>query len=237
MHANNETGVLQPVEEIARLAKARGAAFHVDAVQTAGKLPGRLSDLGADLISFSAHKFYGPKGAAALYVREGVGLRPILTGGAQEAGLRAGTENVAGIVGLSVALELACHGAEDECRRQKRLRDRFESLVTLAVADARVNGGGAERVPNTSSIRFGSVDGESVVLALDLEGICASTGSACATGEETPSHVLSAMGLSAREAQGTVRFSFGRGTMERDVERTAAVLAKAVARLRVISSA
>jgi len=237
MHANNETGVLQPVEEIGRLVHRHGILLHVDAVQTAGKFPHRFADIGADLVSFSGHKFYGPKGSAGLYVREGTPLSPLLTGGAHEMGLRAGTENVAGIVGLAEALDLALYSSQEEGRRLRRLRDRFESLVRGTAPSAKFNGASAERVPNTSSISFKDVDGESVVLALDLKGICASTGSACSTGEPEPSHVLLAMGLSPREAQGTVRVSLGRDTQEEDIEATAKALAEVVERLRALSSA
>ena len=237
MHANNETGVIQPVEEIARMLKGRGIVFHVDAVQTAGKLPCRLAELGADLVSLSGHKLYGPKGAAALYVREGTALCPIITGGAHELGLRAGTENVAGIVGLSTALELAAASSQEEGRRLQGLRDRFESMARERIPKVKFNGAAVARVPNTSSLSFESVDGESIVLALDLKGICVSTGSACSTGEPEPSHVLLAMGLTAREAQGTVRISLGRDTRADDVDATVEALAEIVERLRSISSA
>ncbi len=236
MHANNETGVIQPVEEIAALAKERGIVFHTDAVQTAGKLAGRLCDTGADLISLSSHKFYGPKGMGALVVREGTPLEPILAGGPHERGLRAGTENVPGIVGLSEALVLAAGAAESESARLEGLRDRFEARILSAVPRVRVNGAAARRVPNTSSLSFDSVDGESIVLSLDLQGIYVSTGSACSTGDPEPSHVLLAMGLSPKEAQGSIRISLGRDTREQDVDTVAEVLAATVNRLRGISS-
>ena len=236
MHANNETGVIQPVEEIARMLRGRGILFHVDAVQTAGKLPFRLAELGADLISLSGHKFYGPKGGGVLYVREGTPLAPCMTGGAQEMGLRAGTENVAGIAGLARALALACDACREEGERLRRLRDLLETLVRGRISGVRFNGASAPRVPNTASLSFESVDGESVVLALDLKGICVSTGSACATGDVEPSHVLLAMGLSPREAQGTVRISLGKGTREEDIVQAVDALAETVERLRRISS-
>ena len=237
MHANNETGVIQPVEEIARIVKKRGIVFHVDAVQTAGKLPCRLAELGADLVSFSGHKLYGPKGAAVLYVREGTAISPLITGGAHESGLRAGTENVAGIVGLSAALELTIASSPEESRRLQGLRDRFERMVRDRIPNVRFNGAAVARVPNTSSLSFESVDGESVVLAMDLKDICVSTGSACSTGEPEPSHVLLAMGLSAREAQGTVRISLGKDTRAEDIDATVEAMVEAVERLRSISSA
>jgi cysteine desulfurase len=236
MHANNETGVVQPVDEIARLAHERGALFHTDAVQSAGKLDRELAKLGADLVTFSAHKLYGPKGAAALYVRKGTSLSPITTGGAQELGLRAGTENVAAIVGFAEAVALVFEGVEGEGRRQAELRNRLEQQVTSAIRGVRVNGSRALRVPNTSSLSVESVDGESIVLGLDVLGICVSTGSACSTGEPEPSHVLRAMGLPPQEAQGTIRISLGRASGQQDIDSAVKALTETVARLRQISS-
>jgi cysteine desulfurase len=236
MHANNETGVLQPVEEIAALAKKRGIVFHTDAVQTAGKIPGRLCETGADLISISAHKFYGPKGSAALYIREGTPVDPLLTGGPHERSLRAGTENVAGIVGLSHALALATDSSASEHKRLQELRDTLEHRIGLAVPRMKFNGASAPRVPNTSSMSFESVDGESVVLGLDLRGIYVSTGSACSTGDPEPSHVLLAMGLSPKEAQGSIRISLGKDTREEDIDIVIEALVDTVKRLRNISS-
>ncbi len=236
MHANNETGVVQPVEEIARRVHGRGIVFHTDAVQSAGKLPGPLAGLGADLVTVSAHKLYGPKGAAVLYARRGTPISPVTTGGAQELGLRAGTENVAAIVGFAEAMALAFEGQDVEGRRQADLRDRLELEVLAAVPSARVHGAMAPRVPNTSSLGFQAVDGESIVLGLDVQGICVSTGSACSTGEPEPSHVLLAMGLSREEAQGTIRVSLGRGTRPQDIDLAVRALAGTVARLRQISS-
>jgi cysteine desulfurase len=236
MHANNETGVIQPVEEIAALAKKRGIVFHTDAVQTAGKIPGRLCELGADLISISGHKFCGPKGTAALYIHEGTPLDPLLTGGPHERSLRAGTENVAGIVGLSHAIALAAESTESEYKRLQKLRDRFEARISAAVSRMKINGASAPRVPNTSSMSFASVDGESIVLGLDLRGIYVSTGSACSTGDPEPSHVLLAMGLSPKEAQGSIRISLGKDTREEDVDAVVGVLTDTVKRLRGISS-
>lgn len=237
MHANNETGVVQPVEEIAAITRKRGIVFHTDAVQSAGKLPRRLGELGADLVTFSGHKLYGPKGIAALYVRAGTALAPVTTGGGHEHGLRAGTENVAGIVGLAEAASLVFGSAEGEGRRLEALRDRLEGQVCSAIRKVKVNGAGALRVPNTSNMSFGGVDGESIALELDVRGICVSTGSACSTGDPEPSHVLLAMGLSAHEAQGSIRLSLGRETREEDVEVTARALVATVGRLRHISSA
>jgi len=236
MHANNETGVLQPVAELAELAHARGIPFHVDAVQTAGKLPLRPATLGADLLALSAHKFYGPKGVGALFVRSGTPLHPLLTGGEHERGLRAGTENVAGIVGLAEALALAQAEAEAEAVRVGALRDRLERAILAAVPGARVHGAGAPRVPNTTNLALPGVDGESVIVGLDLHGICVSTGSACSTGDPAPSHVLTAMGVSPREAQSSVRFSLGRDTRPEDIDTVVRALAEVVARLRAVSS-
>lgn len=236
MHANNETGVLQPVEEIAALAKQQGIVFHTDAVQTAGKFPHRLCGTGADLISISGHKIYGPKGIAALYIRHGTPIEPLLTGGPHERGFRAGTENVSGIVGLSHAMALAVESCASESRRLQVLRDKFESLVTSVVPRVKINGATTQRVSNTSSVTFAGVDGESIVLSLDLRGIYVSTGSACSTGDPEPSHVLLAMGLSPKEAQGSIRISLGKDTRDKDIDTVVTVLAETVKRLRGISS-
>jgi cysteine desulfurase len=236
MHANNETGVIQPVEEIAALAKKRGIIFHIDAVQTAGKIPLRAGELGADLISISGHKFYGPKGAGVLHIREGVPIKPLLTGGPHERSLRAGTENVAGIVGLSRALTLATESAGSEQIRLHSLRDRLEARIRSTVPRVKFNGATAKRMPNTSSMSFESVDGESVILGLDLHGIFVSTGSACSTGDPEPSHVLLAMGLSPKEAQGSIRISLGKDTQDKDINTVVDALTDIVKRLRGISS-
>ncbi len=236
MRANNETGVVQPVEEIAAITRQRGVVLHTDAVQAVGKIGGTLTETGADLLTLSGHKLYGPKGSAALVVREPTPLVPVTTGGAHEHGLRAGTENVAGIVGFATALALVLEDAEAEGRRLGSLRDRLEAEVSARIPDVRVNGAGARRVPGTSSLSFAGVDGESVVLGLDLRGICVSTGSACSTGDPEPSHVLRAMGLEPREAQGSIRVSLGRDTRDEHVDATVAALVDTVARLRAISS-
>lgn len=236
MHANNETGVVQPVEDIAAIAREHGVVFHTDAVQSAGKLPRRLSDLGADLVTFSAHKLYGPKGMAALYVREGTPIAAATTGGAHEHGLRAGTENVAGIVGFAEAMLLVLAEAEAEGRRLRTLRERLEGQVRALLPSVKVNGSAATRVPNTSNMTFPGVDGESIILGLDVHGICVSTGSACSTGDPEPSHVLRAMHLTPREAQGSIRLSLGRETCEQDIDTVVQVLVNTVTRLRRISS-
>ena len=236
MHANNETGVIQPLDRISHIVKENGVLLHTDAVQTAGKIPLRLDELNADLVSFSGHKFYGPKGTAALYIRNGTPLLPILTGGLHEHGFRAGTENIAGIIGLTEAMVLAIGTLDAEGYRIQKLRDLLEQGIRSKVPGIRVNGASAVRVPNTLNISFDSVDGESIVLGLDLKGICVSTGSACSTSDPEPSHVLLAMGLSAEKAQGSVRFSLGRDTQEEDIDFTIQALVETVGRLRAISS-
>jgi cysteine desulfurase len=236
MHANNETGVVQPIEEIAAITRKRGIAFHTDAVQSAGKLSKRLGGLGADLVTVSGHKLYGPKGIAVLYVRENTPISAMITGGAHERGLRAGTENVAAIVGLAEAVTMAFDKAETEGQRLRVLRDGFEAQVSSKIRWVKINGVRAPRVPNTSSVSFQGIDGESIVLGLDVHGICVSTGSACSTEDPEPSHVLLAMGLSAREAQGSIRVSLGYETREQDINVSVKALVDTVERLRHVSS-
>ncbi|MCU0663515.1 MAG: cysteine desulfurase [Myxococcota bacterium] len=236
MHANNETGVLQPIEEIAAIARRRGVLLHTDAVQSVGKVPFRVDDLGADLIAFSGHKLYGPKGIGVLYARRGTQLTSVITGGGHELGLRAGTENVAAIIGLAEAVCLAFEEQEAQAVRLGALRDRFERRVCAAIRRIKINGEGTPRVPSTSSLSVQGVDGESIVLGLDVRGICVSTGSACSTGEDEPSHVLRAMGRPAQEARGAIRLSLGKETREADMDTTVQVLTETVERLRSISS-
>lgn len=236
MYANNETGVIQPLEEIGKIARAREIVFHTDAVQAAGKIPIDVSAIRADLLSLAGHKLYGPKGVGALYVRKGTALRPLLTGGRHEKGLRAGTENVPGIVGLGEAFALFAKEPDAESKRLRRLRDRLEQGLKKNIPDVRINGCGAPRIANTANVVFPSVDGESVLLHLDLKEIYASSGSACATGSPEPSHVLKAMGLGPREAQGSVRFSLGRGTTAEEIDTTVETVAEIIGRLRNISS-
>jgi cysteine desulfurase len=230
MLANNETGVLQPVAEVARLARTAGALMHCDAVQAAGKVPLDVSELGCHLLTLSAHKIYGPQGVGALYVREDTPMEALLRGGSQERNRRAGTENVAGIVGFGRAAELARDllGAEPE--RLAGLRDRLQALL-LAIPGARVNGTGP-RVGNTTNVSFEDADAEGVLMALDLAGIAVSTGAACAAGAPEPSHVLVAMGLSEARVQSSLRFSLGRGTDEEAVAWAGAAVAEAVRRQR-----
>ena len=236
MAANNETGAIQPLQEISAVARECGVLFHTDAVQAVGKMPVDVEELGVDLLTLSAHKFYGPKGVGALYVRRGTPLVSPVTGGHHEHGLRAGTENVAGLVGLAEALTSATESLDAETTRLGALRDRLERGILERIDDVRVNSGGASRVANTASMSFSAVDGESILLHLDLRGICAATGSACTTDEPEPSHVLLAMGVEPRLAQGTIRFSLGHGSTEEEIDQTIETMAEIVPKLRAISS-
>jgi cysteine desulfurase len=232
MMANNETGVLQPVEEIGRIAGEAGVWFHVDAVQAAGKLGINVDSIGCQLLSISGHKMHGPQGTGALFVRRGTRLEPLSAGGAHERQRRAGTENVAGIVGLGQAAECAMRGGTQE--RMRGLRDRLE-LGLLQHADG-VNGGGAPRVANTSNVWFDGVDGEALVIALDLKGLAVSSGAACSSGANEPSHVLRAMGLSPDRARSSLRFSLHRQTTEEEIDRAIELVSSQVARLRELSA-
>ena len=235
MHANNEIGTIQPVAELTRLAKARGAVVHTDAVQTAGKIPVNVKALGVDLLSLSAHKFYGPKGVGALWVRRGLRLLPFMTGGKQERGRRSGTENVAAIAGMGVAARLAMAKMAEEAVRLAGLRDRLEQRILQAVPGTAVNGDPDTRVPNTSNISFDRIEAESLLIALDLAGVAVSTGSACSSGTLEPSHVLKAMGLPAHRTQNSIRFSLGTANTESDVDRVVAVLPGVVDKLRSLT--
>lgn len=235
MHANNEIGTVQPIEEIGRIAAEADVWFHADGVQTAGKIPVDVNQLGVDLYSISAHKIYGPKGVGALYVRAETKLEPVFYGGHHERDRRPGTENVPGIVGLGCAADLARERMSEDSARISRLRDRFEKGVLAAVPDAFVNGAGAPRVPNTSNIAFPGLASEALLIALDLKGLACSSGSACSSGAVTPSHVLTAIGLAAPEARASLRFSLGRHTTEADVDFVLEMLPAEVARLRTLS--
>jgi cysteine desulfurase len=236
MAANNETGAVQPLREIAAIGRERDVLVHTDAVQAIGKIAVDVEQLGVDLLSLSAHKIYGPKGVGALYARRGTPLLSPMTGGHHERGVRAGTENVAGIVGLGEAIALATETLEEEMERLAGLRDRLERGLLERIGEVWVNSGKAERVANTANLSFSSVDGESILLHLDLRGICVSTGSACATDSPEPSHVLQAMGLEPRRAQGAIRFSLGHDTSEEEIEQTIETTAEIVKSLRAISS-
>ncbi len=231
MLANNETGVVQPVVEAADLAHAAGALLLCDAVQAAGKIPVDLPALRADLAAVTSQKFGGPRGAGALWISPGVRLAPI-AGGHQERGRRAGTENLPGLAGMGAALEAAAASLAAEGERLRSLRDRLASGLLAALPGTRVNGAGAPRLPNTLSVTFPGADGEALLMALDLEGICASAGAACTSGSTTPSHVLSAMGLTADEARATLRLSLGWSSADADVEHALRVIPGAVRRVR-----
>jgi len=235
MHANNEIGTIQPVAEIAALARARGALVHTDAVQSAGKIPIDVKALGVDLLSLSAHKFNGPKGAGILYVRRGTRMQPILTGGKHERNRRAGTENTPAIAGMGVAARQAAQKLELEAARLSALRDRLEAGILATVPGTVVNGGGSLRVPNTTNISFDRVEAESLLIALDLEGIAVSTGSACSSGTLEPSHVLKAMGLPVHRTQNSLRFSLGLFSTEVEVDRVIDTLPRLVGKLRSLT--
>ncbi|HTL71635.1 MAG TPA: cysteine desulfurase family protein [Candidatus Eisenbacteria bacterium] len=235
MHVNNETGAIQPVEEAARLAHAKGALLHVDAVQSFGKLPVQPEEAGFDLVSLSGHKICGPKGAGALYVKKGVKLKALTHGGHQEKNVRPGTENVAAIAGFGRAAELAAAEREEDGARAGRLRDRLEEGLRRAVPGLRLNGPPAGRVRNTLNLSFEGLEGETLLMNFDLKGICVSTGSACTAGSIEPSHVLLAMGLSEPLARDAVRFSLGRFTTGEEIDYALAEIPAVVERLRKAS--
>jgi cysteine desulfurase len=236
MHANNEIGTIQPVAEIAAIAHEHGALVHTDAVQTAGKLPLNVRSLGVDLLSIAGHKFYGPKGAGALWVRRGVRLVSPLTGGRQERSRRAGTENVPALVGLGVAAEAAGRSLAAEGERLAALRDRLEAGILSTIAGSARNGAEAPRVPNTSNISIDRIESESVLIGLDLAGIAVSSGSACSSGTLEPSHVLKAMGLPHLRTLGSIRFSLGASNTDADIDRVLEVLPPLVEKLRSLTT-
>ena len=235
MHANNETGVIEPIEELSRIVREHGAVFHTDAVQTVGKVPIQVDDLGVDLLSASAHKFYGPKGVGFLYIRKGTRLVPQILGGHHERGRRAGTENVPGIVGMAKALEVAQDEMHEEARRVGTLRDRLEEELQARIPDIVVVSRGAPRLYNTSLVLVEYVEGESLLLNLDFEGICVSSGSACTSSSLEPSHVLLACGYPHALAHGSIRFSLGKWTTEEEISRVVSVFPGIVEKLRAIS--
>jgi cysteine desulfurase len=237
MHANNEIGTIQPVAELARVAHERGALFHTDAVQSAGKLPVDVKSLGVDLLTISAHKFYGPKGAGAVWIRRGLRLVPLLTGGKHERNRRAGTENVAAIAGMGVAAQIAIAKMAGEAARLAPLRDRLEDGIVRTIAGTAINGARDPRVPNTTNISFDRVEAESLLIALDLAGVAVSTGSACSSGTLEPSHVLKAMGFPPHRTQNSIRFSLGAANTEADVDRVLEVLPGIVEKLRSLTRA
>jgi cysteine desulfurase len=235
MLANNETGVIFDVEAAGRIVAESGAVFHVDGVQAVGKLPVDLANSPIDLFSISGHKIHAPKGVGALYVKTGTKVRPLIVGGHQERGRRAGTENVASIAGLGVACELAAAGLEDENTRVLALRDRLEAGILAAVPDCRANGDPDRRLPNTSNISFQYVEGEGILLLLDRVGVAASSGSACTSGSLEPSHVLRAMGLPFTLTHGSIRFSLSRYNTDAEVDYVTRVVPPIIERLRLIT--
>ncbi len=235
MHANNELGTIQPIAEIARIARDSGAVLHVDGVQALGKIPVDVSALGVDLYSMSSHKLYGPKGIGALYVRKGTRLAPVLFGGHHERDKRPGTENVPGAAAFGAAAELAGRNLASDSERLGGLRDRLENAVLERIPGTGVNGSRWNRVPNTSNIYFDGIDGEAMVIALDLRGFAVSTGAACSSGAITPSHVLTAIGLSADRARASMRFSLGRDNTPAQVDALLDALIASVVHLRRIS--
>jgi cysteine desulfurase len=235
MAANNEVGTIQPFQEIGVLARERDILFFTDAVQAAGKVQLNVQKIGASLVALSSHKMYGPKGVGCLYIRKGCRVNPIIHGGAHEKGKRAGTENVPGIVGFGAAARLMADLGEAELETLRFLRDKLETGLIDRVEDITVNGRGADRVPNTSNMSFSLVEGESLVLSLDMEGVSASTGSACTSGAQGPSHVLAAMGIPADLAQGSLRFSLGLLNTDEEVDTVLEIVPRVVERLRSMS--
>lgn len=236
MLANNELGVVQPVAALADRARRAGALFHTDAVQAAQYLDVDVQALGVDLMSLAAHKFYGPKGIGVLYVRQGTPIKPLIHGGSQEFGKRAGTENVAAAVGLATALELAAAERDEAAARVRSVRDAFEQRILARIPDVRINGSGAPRTPHVSNISILGVDSEQLLMRLDLDGVAVSAGSACASGAIEPSHVIAALHLAEEWTRGVLRFSFGRSAVPGEAERAAEILEQAVAELRSVSA-
>jgi cysteine desulfurase len=235
MWANNETGVLFPIKEAAELVKARGGVFHTDAVQAAGKVAIDVTRVPVDMLAISGHKIHAPKGVGIMFIREGTPVAPLLFGGHQERGLRAGTENVPYIVGLGIACELAMRGMDEESARTRRMRDRLENALLKSCTGARLNGHKEARLPNTTNISFEFIEGEGVLLLLDEKGIAASSGSACTTGSLEPSHVMKAMGVPYTLAHSSIRFSLSRSTADRDIDAVIEALPPIVDRLRSLS--
>lgn len=235
MHANNEVGTIEPIAEIGKVTRETGVLLHVDAVQTAGKLPLDVNELGVDMLSMSAHKFYGPKGIGVLYLRKRTRITPLFHGGGQEKGRRAGTHNVPGIVGMAKAVELAAARMADDAVREAALRDRLWAGLNANIEAIYLNGDPVRRLPNNLSVRLNGIEGESMILMLDMEDICVSSGSACTTGSLEPSHVLIALGIPVEEAHGSLRMTLGRSTAAEDIEHFIKVFPPIVARLREMS--
>jgi len=235
MQANNEIGTIEPIAEICKIAREAGIYFHTDAVQTVGHIPVNVDELGVDLLSMSAHKLYGPKGVGALYIRKGTKLLPFVHGGEQERGRRASTENVPGIVGLGKAVEIARQEMSEEAERVTYLRNKLINGLLGKIDHTRLNGHPTNRLPNNANVSIAFVEGESMCLNLDLEGICTSTGSACSSAITEPSHVMLALGLPPLEAHSSLRFSLGKWTTEEEIDRVLEVLPQIVAKLRAMS--
>ena len=235
MTANNEVGTIQPVGEIAALCKAKGCVFFTDAVQAAGAIPLRVKDIGADMLSFSAHKFYGPKGIGALYIRSGLKIEKLITGGHQERSMRGGTTNVPAVVGMAEALRIASENLEENAAYVASLRDRFIRRVQKEIPYVRCNGHPAHRLPANANFSFRYIEGESLLFSLDLKGIAVSSGSACSSGSLEPSHVLLAMGLPEGLAHGSIRFSFGKDNTSEQVDYAVDALKEIVVKLRALS--
>jgi cysteine desulfurase len=235
MHVNNEVGTIQPLEELCKITKERGVYFHTDAVQSVGKMPVDVQKLNVDMLSMSGHKIYGPKGVGAIYIRKGTRMTSWSHGGHHERSRRAGTENVPGIVGLAKTVEIAQRDMEQQSQQMKNLTEAFYQKVTHAIPDVILNGHLEKHIPNTLNLSFKAVEGESIILSLDLKGVAVASGSACTSGTLEPSHVLSAMGISPEIAQGAIRFSFGRDNTMADVDYVVGILPEIVSRLRAMS--
>ena len=235
MHANNEIGTIQPIRQIGEIARKHGITFHTDAVQTFGHIPVNVDDLNIDLLSISGHKFYGPKGVGALYIRRGTKITPLIHGGDQEHRRRASTENVPGIIGMGKAVEIALATMDSEAKRQIALRDEFIKTLLDTIPDTILNGHPVNRLPNNVNISFEGIEGESILLNLDMEGIAASTGSACSSSSLEPSHVLLSIGLTHEFAHGSVRFSLGRNTTKEELDYVAEILPGIIKKLRAMS--
>src|SRR5437870_12847933 len=236
MWANNETGVIFPIEKIAEICRRKGALFHTDAVQAVGKIPIRLRDMAINFLSLSAHKFHGPKGVGALYANRRTRFNPLIAGGGQENGRRGGTENVAGIAGLGKAAELAVKYLEERKCSIRSMRDRFEKAILESTSGTSVNGAGALRIPNTSSLSFEGIESPAALILLDRHGLCCSAGSACKTGSQEASHVLRAMNPNGDGARRSLRFSFGRFNTEAEIDRAIELVPRVIERLRQMSA-
>lgn len=235
MHANNEVGTIEPIEKIGRIAREKGIIFHTDAIQSVGKIPVKVDELNVDLLSLSAHKIYGPKGIGALYIRKGTRIEPLIHGGHHERNRRAGTENVPAIFGFGRAVEIACEMIPEESKQLIHLRDKLWNGIRERIDAVKLNGHPLHRLPNTLNVSFKFVEGESIILNLDMKGIAVSSSSACTSGSLEPSHVLGAMGVEPAVAQGSIRFSLGKDNTEEDIDYVLEVLPEIVSRLRMMS--